>query len=1031
MFQNSFKSLCFNLFIRSTVVIMALFGLRAYSQDFTFGLDRFHIVDNTKKVLLPNGSFVANGNTYTLTGQSVRNQSIAMWHKDEINLAESFVFDFKLFFGANFTTTHLPGEGFSFVLHNKKSANRDSLIGHGICYLGYAYYTGGSQVVLYYPDGVYGDTTSFTSPSLIDSSFGIMFCSNRWGEYNPNTLWGGCPINNIKYIKDAQYYPQMFDSAYLNLKPLQNDKYSRIASNQWFCGRIYWRKSIENGQTVYDMLTYFEEKFDSEFIGQLLLRDSARFYSVGELITGLTMDSDNRAMVTFGITSVSGNYPNEHAIEFVSLYNGADLITTRSDTIKIELWAHSFGWEPPIIKPGDEFQYGTWHPVFEHEYDPILTCAGYISGGINDTLLFNIKCPHLYMSTYENYYFRLSNELVGAQMYILTDSGFVETGGYENRNGYNYFLVDLYEVLGGNYSERNLEDMLIYKERLLKLVYNGAEYYIKLTVDILSDLIVEVKPKLKTSPTYANMGSMIVKDGEEITITLPELEDEIWWCNYHIKYNADHFTDSIPALFKGGELTFSLAEGICSSEIRIFKNCLCPSNFILHLYNQDSLIPPDITVIGNCAGGAILTANDVNNCAGLKMRWVDEDGNVIDRTSENSNSAKVDSAGRFRAEYYYPSDPKNPIYSADTTIVATDLFTSIFDSVYTEIQRLGLTEWQCYFRAKIKILLPDANASKYKYNVLVGNENEEGGLEWEDAKWGADISFNKKDSSYYLYIHERIDCGTREFKINVLENDEPLCTLHLIADCECDNCDVLRYLFALQYDEIQTQRQADAGKKAPFYEMLCGVETITNLDSCVFRIRIPKSAEIIGITREGSPFPHNAFIRNELDTVSNTGEYFDFFQYTMFPPCDSVLPNPNMKPTRRELFYITYKNPAGEICDSLRLDLRCKCDDLKGKFYVTMREPFLFGSPGSGGYDVDYCKENYTTSTPPTTTLINSYIYDNFGNRIATVYTLESGSTPCGSFSFVMPVGYPSGIYHITLESDEEVLGDTTFFYTK
>jgi len=63
------------------ILLLGYSELKAQEEsDFTFGLDKFTVVDNTKKVLLPNGSFVANGNTYTLTGQSVRNQSIAMWH---------------------------------------------------------------------------------------------------------------------------------------------------------------------------------------------------------------------------------------------------------------------------------------------------------------------------------------------------------------------------------------------------------------------------------------------------------------------------------------------------------------------------------------------------------------------------------------------------------------------------------------------------------------------------------------------------------------------------------------------------------------------------------------------------------------------------------------------------------------------------------------------------------------------------------------------------------------------------------------
>jgi len=640
---------------------------------------------------------------------------------------------------------------------------------------------------------------------------------------------------------------------------------------------------------------------------------------------------------------------------------------------------------------------------------------------IRFTITINVPCPQQSWLSTELYYFQLDSAMQGAKVYVWCDSAkkFIEIDGTAGDDGNNYFGIARYSFYDEPIKYRE-------RQRLLKLVYNGAEYFVKLTFGSFANSIFTANPNIKGSPTM-NIGNMIVKDGEEITITLPEIEEG---CEYRLHYDSLHFTDSIPKrILTGGELTFSLAEGICFASIVLERICECPEKLILHFYNQDSLIPPDVTVIGNCAGGAILTANDVNNCAGLKMRWVDEDGNIIDRTSENSNSAKVDSAGRYRAEYYYPSDPKNPIYSADTTITATDLFTPIFEVVYTNTSRHDLgDEWRCYFSARVKILLPDANASKYRYNVLIGSENEDGGLEWEEAKWGADISFSKRDSSYYLGIYEEIDCDTREFKITVLDDDEPLCELLLIADCECDSCEALKRLFAVQVDYIQGSSQV--GKEPPFYKILFGPQNIDNLDSCLYRIRIPKNIEIIGMKREdGSTFPHNSYIRNELDTVSNTGEYFDFFQYTMFPPCDSVMPNPNIKPIRREVFYITYKNSAGEICDSLRISLGCRCDEPK-KWWLVSRGSFPGGDFG-GGIGVDYCVANYTSATPPTTTLINSYIYDNFGNRITTVYTLNPGSTPCGTFSFVMPQGYPSGIYHITLETDEEVLGDTTFFYTK
>ena len=91
MFQHKLKKWCFNLFLGSTVVMFALFGLRAYSQNpFTFEEAKFRVVDNTRKTLFPLGSFAYLGNnTYNLTG-NMGGQSIALGHDDCIDVFWQF-----------------------------------------------------------------------------------------------------------------------------------------------------------------------------------------------------------------------------------------------------------------------------------------------------------------------------------------------------------------------------------------------------------------------------------------------------------------------------------------------------------------------------------------------------------------------------------------------------------------------------------------------------------------------------------------------------------------------------------------------------------------------------------------------------------------------------------------------------------------------------------------------------------------------------------------------------------------------------
>jgi hypothetical protein len=74
---------------------------------------------------------------------------------------------------------------------------------------------------------------------------------------------------------------------------------------------------------------------------------------------------------------------------------------------------------------------------------------------------------------------------------------------------------------------------------------------------------------------------------------------------------------------------------------------------------------------------------------------------------------------------------------------------------------------------------------------------------------------------------------------------------------------------------------------------------------------------------------------------------------------------------------------------------------------------------------------NYTVATPPIISLLGFYLYDNLGNKIQSVHTLQPGSIPCGSFSFTMPPDFPVGAYHIVLEDDGDILGSEIFIYTK
>jgi len=90
------KNFNFNLYKLSISLFVSVILLLGFSEiiaqpsgGFPFGVGDFRVVDNTRKVGLPGGSFVANGNTYQLTG-NVASQSIALWHDDCIDVFWQF-----------------------------------------------------------------------------------------------------------------------------------------------------------------------------------------------------------------------------------------------------------------------------------------------------------------------------------------------------------------------------------------------------------------------------------------------------------------------------------------------------------------------------------------------------------------------------------------------------------------------------------------------------------------------------------------------------------------------------------------------------------------------------------------------------------------------------------------------------------------------------------------------------------------------------------------------------------------------------
>ena len=116
MLTLHFKKSCFNLFA-STVVIFALFGLRAYSNDeILFDSSQFQVnhldTSNIGFEYLGAGQ-TPGSHRYRLTTADTF-QTIAMWHTGGINgntldMASEWVFNFRLHFGNGRVTKFFGG----------------------------------------------------------------------------------------------------------------------------------------------------------------------------------------------------------------------------------------------------------------------------------------------------------------------------------------------------------------------------------------------------------------------------------------------------------------------------------------------------------------------------------------------------------------------------------------------------------------------------------------------------------------------------------------------------------------------------------------------------------------------------------------------------------------------------------------------------------------------------------------------------------------------------------------------------------
>ena len=264
MLHFNLKKICLNLLV-SSVVILALFTSRAYSQQFEFDPSWFEVVKSTAPAYGGNGYEHLGGYTYRLTdsGNAFCYSVVAMWYNKHLDLSEHFHLSFLLNFGND---SLLGSDGLAFVLH--KIYPYDNLIGADGGYLGYGGY--------------------INSPP-ISPSFAIEFDIHS----DKNVGWDYLGDGHISFQRDGSLTSTLSNSAYIKDN-------GTVKDGQWYCIDILW---LHN-----DMIVFVN--------GEERIRK--HYSSVSKLISGAFNSLD----VTWGITAACGARTAKQEIEFVSLVNG-------------------------------------------------------------------------------------------------------------------------------------------------------------------------------------------------------------------------------------------------------------------------------------------------------------------------------------------------------------------------------------------------------------------------------------------------------------------------------------------------------------------------------------------------------------------------------------------------------------------------------------------------------------------------------------------------------------------------------------
>ena len=525
----SFMKNYLNITLIMSVVIASAFCFEVGSQTFNFGPVNFSVVNNTINSGTPSlGSFfyidtiIAGVPTkyYQLTDTFIY-QGISMRNLKQIDLKKGFVFDFKLFFGTGKTTQTVdPADGICFILTT----------------------VGGVWNTPLNADLGFGEIPSFGIEYDTESSDDPNSTPEQHYEYE-----GGPPLlQHTAYIKNAKVkaLPGTFSQ-------MQNN-WGKVTTGQWYKCRIVWKRS-GSGYVMENWIEERGEPTDLDF-GELVLRNSMFFATVGDLIDGLEPDSNCRALAWWGIGAGTCFYPNLQMIQFDSLIVEPNVVRPDPIIILFGYRLGSFGtWVHYVDTLYASYDDCTNQPVF-----PTDTLYRKDDNGIE-------KCNFTFGSN--NLYFSLNMTDLDSAKWFINDS-LVQTGTEKDSICYSFHIWEYQDIYDFriNYTDEHIivkvelndSTEIVFKIKVFDhnyIVSNFTTHWAALldlevveitgntatiSVDLTNGFTIPMPPALSDCELTIKMDDIEFDLDVDNNIILPQIEDcEISEINARFQYRCE------------------------------------------------------------------------------------------------------------------------------------------------------------------------------------------------------------------------------------------------------------------------------------------------------------------------------------------------------------------------------------------------------------------------------------------------------------------------------------------------------------